>query len=511
MFEEFLYSKHRIQNKELVLPLSKSDYMNFLRHPAWLWLKKNDPSKIPPVDPETQQRMKAGYEFEEYAERLFPDAKKIGFNDFSEYRTMLSRTSAAWSGGARCVVQGSYQSGELTCITDILENDGDGYVLTEIKSSTSVKIEHEWDLAFQKLVLEAVGYKIHRCRVAHVNSSYVRDGNVDPRKLVTFTDVTEKVGKRLEKTIINIKTALAILKSDNIPDLAPENAGLNAFSDWLEIRKDLEPKLPNESVYHLPYLTISQAKGLKKSKISVVSEIVDVSVLSGATAKYWNAKSQSKRVFNKKKLQKFLTCLEYPIYYFDYETSQNVIPLWEGTRPYQQVPFQYSLHVKRNADSPVEHLDYLHITKENPIQDLLKSLRNHVGDVGSILVWYAPFETSRNKEMAEILPEYANFLFKFNERVIDLMNPFKEGTISDPAFQGSASIKKVLPVMVPGFSYNDLDIKEGGTAARIWKEATIFDKPDIDVEKTYKDLRAYCMRDTLAMVLIHEALHKQKT
>ena len=126
-----------------------------------------------------------------------------------------------------------------------------------------------------------------------------RDGNVDPRKLVTFTDVTEKVEKRLEKTITNIKTALAILKSDNIPDLAPENAGLNAFSDWLEIRKDLEPKLPNESVYHLPYLTISQAKGLKKSKISVVSEIVDVSVLSGATAKYWNAKSQSKRVFNK--------------------------------------------------------------------------------------------------------------------------------------------------------------------------------------------------------------------
>ena len=103
------------------------------------------------------------------------------------------------------MIQGSYQSGELTCITDILESDGNGYVLTEIKSSTSAKIEHEWDLAFQKIVLEEKGYKIHKCRVAHVNSSYVRDGNVDPSKLVTFTDVTEKVGKRLEKTIINIK------------------------------------------------------------------------------------------------------------------------------------------------------------------------------------------------------------------------------------------------------------------------------------------------------------------
>ena len=486
--------------------LSKSDYMLFLRHPAWLWLKKNDPTKLQPIHPSVQQRMDDGYEFEEYAERLFSDAQKIGFSDIVEYNTMLSRTSAAWAGGAQCVSQGMYRSGELTCITDILEAGVNGYILTEIKSSTSAKTEHELDLAFQKAVLEDAGYKIHQCRVAHVDSGYVRDGEIISKKLVALTDVTENVEKLIEKTKANIKTALEILKSDIIPDLAPENTGLNAFSEWLEIRKGLEPKLQDGSVYHLPYLTVRQAKNLKKLKIKLVSEITDVSFLSGATAKYWNAESQSKRTVDKANLQKFLTSLKYPIYYFDYETSQNVIPLWEGTRPYQQVPFQYSLHVKREAGSPVEHLEYLHVTKDNPIPQLLKSLTSHVGQVGSILVWYAPFETSRNKEMAEFSPDYANFLRHFNSRVVDLMDPFKDGIIDDPKFEGSSSIKKVLPVMVPGFSYADLNIKEGGSAARLWKDAVIKKSPDLDVVQTFIDLKEYCERDTEAMVLIHEAL-----
>ncbi|MDB9766016.1 hypothetical protein OAB03_01755, partial [Planktomarina temperata] len=130
-----------LQTEDFVLELSKSDYMLFLRHPAWLWLKRNDPTKLPGIPPSAQHRVDEGYEFEEFAEQLFSSAKKIGFKDVGEYNTMLSRTSGAWSSGAHCVIQGKYQFGEITCITDILEDDGDGYVLTEIKSSSSAKPE----------------------------------------------------------------------------------------------------------------------------------------------------------------------------------------------------------------------------------------------------------------------------------------------------------------------------------------------------------------------------------
>mgnify|MGYP003962078885 FL=1 len=128
-------------NKDMFeILLSKSDYMDFLRHPALLWLKKHNPKKIPNLDVAIMQRMASGYAFEEYAERLFPEAIKIGFNSSEDYRTMLEQTALAWKNGANCVAQGMYKSGELTCITDVLEATGDGFTLTEIKSSNSANL-----------------------------------------------------------------------------------------------------------------------------------------------------------------------------------------------------------------------------------------------------------------------------------------------------------------------------------------------------------------------------------
>lgn len=137
---------------------------------------------------------------------------------------------------------------------------------------------------------------------------------------------------------------------------------------------------------------------------------------------------------------------------------------------------------------------------------LLKRLRDDVGDTGSVLVWYEPFEKSRNKEMAAAFPEYADFLEGLNDRVIDLMKPFADEVINDPAFKGSASIKAVPPALLPELSYDDLDIKEGASASRLWKDVTLTNPNDPMREKVYDDLVAYCSRDTWAMVAIHREL-----
>lgn len=484
--------------------LSKSDYMLFLRHPAWLWLKKNDPSKLIPISTSVQQKMNTGYEFEKHAEQLFSAAIKIGFADIDEYNTMLTRTSEAWLGGAKCVIQGKYQFGEITCITDILEDGGSGHILTEIKSSSSPKPEHELDLAFQKVVLEGAGYKVHKCRVAHVNSGYVREGEIDANKLVAFTDVTENVEKLLEKTKSDIDAALAVVRAKNIPDIDPSLTASNNFQEWLDIRKTFEPHLDTDSIYHLPKISSGVAKKLTKNNIFRIGDIKDASLLSHGTAKYWKARDLGDRYIDITQVRNFLNVINYPIYYLDYETSSNAAPLWNHTSPYQQVPFQYSLHIKRHQNAALEHFDYLHKAKDNPMDSLLENLRKNIGDSGSVIVWNKSFEMDRNNEMAKYAPEYADFLSNINSRVIDLMDPFKENMITDPAFKGSNSIKDVLPVMVPDYSYNDLQIKDGGTAASEWKAVTLQDGPN--KEEVYADLIKYCERDTEAMVLIHQEL-----
>jgi len=484
------------------MQISKSDYMLFLKHPAWLWLKKHAKHILPPVDDALQARFDEGHAFEPYVETLFPGLVRLDFQDFAGYQTLPQRTIDAWQNGATAVAQGRYSSGRTTCISDIVSRHGDGFVLTEIKSSTSDKPEHVFDLAFQRVVLKGAGYPVIRCEVARVNRDYVRVGDIDPEKLVSITDVTEAVSDRLDATRKWMEQAVKAAASNTMPDPAPELAKLNSYSEWMGIREKLDPPLSDDSIYRLPSMNAEKAASLIQSGVTTIDEITGPSGLNKATRSFLSAKSQGVRHVDKPALQQFIKEIGYPLFYFDYETTQSLLPVWDGTRPYQQVPFQYSLHVQREPGGEVEHREYLHRNESNPMPALLERLREDLGSDGSILVWYEGFEKARNREMAGVFPENADFLLDLNERIIDLMKPFSDGAITDPAFKGSASIKAVLPALLPELSYEDLNIREGSSASRLWKNVTLTNPESAEREKVYADLVAYCTRDTWAMVAI---------
>ncbi len=492
----------------LKMLLSKSDYMLYLRHPAWLWLKKHAKHFLPPVDPSLQARFDEGHAFEPYVESLFPEMVHLGFTHFAEYQRLPERTAEAWKNGASAVAQGRYEDGAITCISDIVRKDGDGYVLTEIKSSTKAKPEHVFDLAFQRAALEAAGLPIRRSELAHVDKTYLRSGEIDSQELVAFTDLTDEVADRMESTRLRIDEALSVAASNTMPDPAPERARLGSYDEWLEIREKIKPPLEENSIHRLPFMNAQKATALIGDGITTIDAIADPSRLSKSTRRYLSAVANGGRSVDRDALANFLSKIEYPVHYFDYETTQSLVPPWDGTRPYQQVPFQYSLHVQPKTGAEVEHLEYLHRDATNPMPPLLERLREDMGDKGSVVVWYAGFEKSRNDEMAAAFPEHSEFLAVLNERVVDLMEPFADETINDPAFKGSASIKAVLPALVPELSYGDLDIQEGSSAARLWKDATLTNPASPERDKVYTDLVAYCRLDTWAMVAIHRKLQE---
>ena len=234
--------------------ISKSEYMLFLKHPAWLWIKKHAKHLMPPIDEALQARFEEGNAFEPFVESLFTNIKQVGFNSYAEYLDMPERTLAAWDNGAEVVSQGRYEAGSITCISDIIRKDGDAFILTEIKSSSSAKTEHALDLAFQKIVLEGAGYPILKCEVAHVNSNYVRSGDINPKELINFTDITEEVDGLIEGTKVRIDKAIRVAEAPEMPDPAPELAKLKSYDDWLGIRKRLSPPIPENSIYLLPYM-----------------------------------------------------------------------------------------------------------------------------------------------------------------------------------------------------------------------------------------------------------------
>jgi hypothetical protein len=447
--------------------LSKSDYMLFLKQPAWLWLKNNDPKILPAVDANTQALFDAGHQFEPYAESLFPEGVALGFSDYNEYLSLPQRTQNAIEDGAPVLFQPRFEWKNFTCICDIVFFVGDNEVdLYEIKASTSSKTEHEFDLAFQTEVLEGTGLKVRSNYVIHVNNKYIRNGAIEADKITYIEVVTDRVRKRSEVTKKNMTLALAVATQETMPDPSPDLAKLGSKKSWLQVYEII---IPQPQKKH----TIDIAPTIQQDEIN-----------------------------------KFLVNLQYPLYFLDYETMTGLIPYFDGHRPYQQVPFQYSLHVIREigAEAEVEHREFLHRENSDPSQLLAEHLIKDIGTIGTVLVWYEKFEKSRNSELGVMLPEHKDAMEAINDRIIDLMLPFKNKWYYDPRFEGSASIKKVLPVLYPELSYKNLGIQEGGTAQRLWMEAILDNKRESEKEKILSDLTEYCALDTMAMVEIYKKL-----
>lgn len=207
--------------------------MLFLKHPAWLWLKKHDKKKLPPIDAALQERFDAGNAFEEEVKVLYPGAVMLGFDNYDEYISLPERTRVALANGAKTIFQGRFETGSLTCIVDVLtKQTDDTNELLEIKSSTKVWPEHIVDLAFQSVVVEGYGISLAKFSVAHAGT-----GSGEPP---VFVEVTDEVRKEIPTTEKNIDKALAVLGSKVMPDPSPRFASPMALSEWLKIYEGLE-------------------------------------------------------------------------------------------------------------------------------------------------------------------------------------------------------------------------------------------------------------------------------
>lgn len=500
------------------MTLSKSDYINFLTHPAYLWLKKYEKYKLPPIDEAKQDIFDQGNLFESYVEKLFPEATKIGFDiqNFETYNSMPRRTKEAIDSDVEVILQGRLEANNTTCIFDVIKKvEGNTFDLIEIKGSSSEKPEHSYDLAFQKEVLENAGLNIRNTSVIHYNKDYIREGEIDVEKLTLEKDVTEEVNSLKEITKNQIQEALNILENDKCPDLSPryinqlQVKGTDWKKYWMEIFFYLKKDIPKCSIYKLCRLDPTLIGFLEDSKIEDIRDIPeDTENLHPKQLAQIQTTKSGERIINKEEIKNFLDSFEYPLYFFDYETFASVIPQFDGTKPYQPYPFQYSLHILDSPTSEIRHTEYLHTEKTNPMPQLIEKMKKDFGDKGTILTWNMKYEKECNQNMIEAYPEHTDFLLGINERINDLMIPFFKQWFVDKDFFGSASVKNVLPVLAPDQSYKDLNVSDGMKARRTWTQTVLEDKNIWNKDNIFKDLRDYCKLDTYAMVRILEELKK---
>ncbi len=491
--------------------LSKSEYMMFLKHPAWLWLKKYDKKMLPAIDEQTQARFDAGNEFEQYAEALFPNSKRVGFSNYAEYLSMPQRTQKALQSEST-LFQARFESKDLTCITDVLKKTGENeYELIEIKSSTDVKDEHITELAFQMIVLEEVGIRVTSAKVVYVNKEYVRNGAVVPNEFVILSeDLFPQVLEMLDEVKNSISQAHKVIASKTIPDISARFADKLGFRDWLEVYKKMKSIDERYTVYELAGLNTKLVGYFEDNAIYYIRDIPEDFELNKKQESQVRTVKMDTVLVDKVEIDSFIHEFQYPLYFFDYETLSGVVPPFDGTKPYQQIPFQYSLHILDAVQGSLSHKEYLPREYGNPVLKLIEQMKTDFGNTGSIITWNKRFEIERNNEIAEMYPEHAEFLHSINDRIVDLMIPFWNGWYAHKDFHGSASLKAVLPVLVPDLSYKALNISTGAMVGDTWTKLTTGQVPAKNIESVFTDLLKYCELDTFAMVKILEVLNGSK-
>ncbi len=477
----------------------------FLKYPALLWYKKHDKNKLPPIDANLQAIFDTGNLFESYAEQLFDDGKRLGFDSYNEYLSLPKRTSEAIRQGQKIIFQGRFETNELTCICDVIEMTGEKSLnLIEIKSGTSVKEENIYDLAFQAHVLTLCGYKVDWIEVITVNGQYVRDGDISIRELCNRTDVTKEVKEHIPETIELIAQAIEFASRKESPKLTPPEDDEGDLNSWLELYL-YNNKQERGSIFDLcwPKNRVAQ---LHTMGIKTLKEIPINFKLSPKQKLQVQATKTGELILDKNLITEFMREFQFPLYFLDYETLAGVVPAFDGLGPYKQLPFQYSLHVLHEPGGELEHYTYLHGENTSPVDPLSESLAKNIGESGTILTWNEKFEMGCNDLMAKISPKHKKLYKQINSRIKDLCVPFQKNWYVHADFIGSYSIKKVLPVLVPELSYSNLDINEGAGAQRLWMQSVLDEKPGLNKEKILADLDKYCELDTLAMVKIYEHL-----
>ncbi|HEY43438.1 MAG TPA: DUF2779 domain-containing protein [Anaerolineae bacterium] len=483
--------------------LSKTTFLRSVQCHKSLYLNRYKPELRDPPDPSQEAVFRTGKEVHVLARELFPGGVIASKEDSYDPKTWVQRTHALLKEGVEVLFEAAFEHDQVLVIVDILERVGGKRKAYEVKSSTSVKDPYDWDVAIQYHVLKETGIKLDDFSILHLNKEYVRHGSLDLGILFIGVSMLELAREMEPEVSSRIREAKAFLSASLVPEI-----DIGPYCD--------EPYACDFMGYcwcHVPeYSVFTVARMKKVHKFELyragqvdIQDIPEDFPLNETSRVHVEGHKYGRSIIDLGVIHDFVDSLKYPLYYLDFETFNPAIPPFDGTKPYSQIPFQYSLHRKTTPQGELTHTGYLAEAGVDPRIPLLESLLRDTPPPGDILAYNRPFEARILKDLTEAFPEFAPELEDRSSRLVDLMLPFQKRYCYLPEMHGSYSIKAVLPALVPELSYDALEISEGTQAMEAYYQLGVETNPT-RIEEIRSDLWEYCKFDTLAMVRILEKL-----
>ena len=482
---------------------SKSKLMALRQCEKRLWLEVHRPDLR--ADSEQAERgFQIGHQVGEVARRVFdPEGKGTLIDIDREGFAAAFARSAELLGQRQPVFEAGFTGGGALAFADVMlpddASDALSWKMIEVKSSTSVKDYHRDDIAVQSYVARVAGVALSSVALAHIDSSWVYPGQDDYRGLFRVNDLTHEALARQDEVRSWITRAGEVVAQHAEPEVrvgphcdSPFECGFYAYCS----RDEAKPEFP---VQWLPRLSAAQSRALAEQGIVDLRDVPD-EALNDRQLRVKAHTLRNTPFFDAEGAAADLAPYPLPAQFLDFETIQFPVPIWAGTRPYQQITFQFSLHTV-TADGRLEHCEFLDLSGDDPSPRFAADLVRHCGNKPlPIFVYNASFERSRISELAERFEAHREALLAINERIVDLL-PVARERYYHPGQHGSWSIKAVLPAVVPELNYDDLDgVQDGGMAMEAFLEAVHPDTPEERRRLLREQLLAYCKLDTYAMV-----------
>lgn len=434
---------------------------------------------------------------------------------------MVTKTKEEMQKGTSVICEASFFYEGNYCAVDILRKDGQGWAIYEVKSVTDLDndklTEFTWDIAYQKWLLKHCDINVTGTFLVYLDNQYERRGTLDLQKLFVIKDMKELVDNEMPNVSDGVNRAMLVLANNEEPEQKlskvcnkPYLCGFWAYCKRLH-------KVPEPSVFDVYGGNIKSKKEDRfffPQKLNLYQEgkMSYADLKDVALGHIQRMQVEEKVCINKEGIRDFLDTLRYPLYFLDFETMNDPIPQYDGTRAYQQVPFQYSLHIQKNETSGYQHKEFLAPSDgSNPRRALAEQLCKDIPMNVCILAYNKQFECGRLKELSDSFRDLANHLMNIHDNIKDLLDPFQKGYYYVPAMGGSFSIKSVLPALYPNdpeLDYHKLDqqVQNGNDAMSIFPK--IKDMNPSDAQSARDALLRYCELDTWAMVKVLEKLRK---
>jgi CRISPR/Cas system-associated exonuclease Cas4 (RecB family) len=484
------------------LYLSKSLFLRGLQCHKSLYLHKCHPELKDEISPQQEARFQSGTDVGLYAHRLFPGGVEIPYDTLTHEEQLLM-TKAEIEKGTATLYEPAFSFNGVFVKVDILQEGEDGWEIYEVKAASGMKDVYFDDVAIQYYVLTDMGLPVSKAYLVYINTQYVRKGEIESERLFSRVDITELVKEKQILLEEEIKRLREMLKSGTPPDIDigpycsnPYDCDFHGYC-WKHI--------PEVSVFSL------REKGADKFELYrqgiIRLEDIPLDRLNGKQRQQVEAFLEKKDYINSKATKKFLDSLWYPLYFLDFETFNIPIPPFDGLRPYEKVPFQYSLYCLEHEGAEAKHYEYLALPGVDPRGELMRKLLSEVPENACVIAYNSSFETRVFRSIADWFPEYRQRIESLIKNVRDLMAPFQRRNIYCWQMQGSYSMKSVLPIMVPELSYDSMEISDGMVAAYAYSRIGASQNPE-EVERIRKALLEYCGLDTLGMVKIVEKLRE---